>query len=144
MKEFDIEERVKLAVQNFESGFNCAQSVFLAYSDVFELNLDMAKQMSVSFGGGVGRKSAERSVLWLCLLDSNIRYWIKMIRKPGQRIMEWCKKWLNCLRNSMVRLSAGVFCLPQKPARQLLPLLQEQRNIMPSALAANMWKRLPG
>ena len=55
MKEFDIEERVKLAVQNFESGFNCAQSVFLAYSDVFELNLDMAKQMSVSFGGGVGR-----------------------------------------------------------------------------------------
>ena len=55
MKEFDIEERVRLAVQNFESGYNCAQSVFLAYSDVFELNLDMAKKMSVSFGGGVGR-----------------------------------------------------------------------------------------
>ena len=44
MKEFDIEERVRLAVQNFESGYNCAQSVFLAYSDVFELNLDMAKK----------------------------------------------------------------------------------------------------
>ena len=55
MNEFDIEERVKIAVQNFESGYNCAQSVFLAYSDVFELNLDMAKKMSVSFGGGVGR-----------------------------------------------------------------------------------------
>ena len=55
MKEFDIEERVKIAVQNFESGYNCAQSVFLAYSDVFELNLDMAKKMSVSFCGGVGR-----------------------------------------------------------------------------------------
>lgn len=55
MKEFDIEERVKIAVQNFESGYNCAQSVFLAYSDVFELNLEMAKKMSVSFGGGVGR-----------------------------------------------------------------------------------------
>lgn len=55
MKEFDIEERVKMAVQNFESGFNCAQSVFLAYSDVFELEPNMAKMMSVSFGGGVGR-----------------------------------------------------------------------------------------
>lgn len=55
MKEFDIEERVKSAVQNFESGYNCAQSVFLAYSDVFELDLNMAKKMSVSFGGGVGR-----------------------------------------------------------------------------------------
>lgn len=55
MKEFDIEQRVQAAVQNFESGYNCAQSVFLAYSDVFELDLNMAKQMSVSFGGGVGR-----------------------------------------------------------------------------------------
>lgn len=55
MKDFDIEERVKNAVHNFESGYNCAQSVFLAYSDVFELDLSMAKKMSVSFGGGVGR-----------------------------------------------------------------------------------------
>lgn len=55
MKDFDIEERAMLAVQNFELGFNCAQSVFLAYSDVFELDLNMAKKMSVSFGGGVGR-----------------------------------------------------------------------------------------
>lgn len=55
MKDFDIEERVQNAVRNFESGYNCAQSVFLAYSDVFELDLNMAKKMSVSFGGGVGR-----------------------------------------------------------------------------------------
>lgn len=55
MKDFDIEERVNQARQNFESGFNCAQSVFLAYSDVFELDMDMAKKMSVSFGGGIGR-----------------------------------------------------------------------------------------
>ena len=55
MKEFDIEQRVQAAVQNFESGYNCAQSVFLAYSDVFELDMELAKKMSVSFGGGVGR-----------------------------------------------------------------------------------------
>lgn len=55
MKCFDIEERVNQAVNNFESGYNCAQSVFLAYSDVFELDLEMAKRMSVSFGGGMGR-----------------------------------------------------------------------------------------
>lgn len=55
MKDFDIDDRVKQAVLNFESGFNCSQSVFLAYSDVFELELDMARKMSVSFGGGVGR-----------------------------------------------------------------------------------------
>lgn len=55
VKEFDIEERVERAVNNFESGFNCAQSVFLAYSDLFGLETELAKKMSVSFGGGVGR-----------------------------------------------------------------------------------------
>ena len=30
MKDFDLEERVNRAVQNFEAGYNCAQSVFLA------------------------------------------------------------------------------------------------------------------
>ena len=68
MKDFDLEERVNRAVQNFEAGYNCAQSVFLAYSDIFELDMETAKKMSVSFGGGVGvcAKFAEQSVQWLC------------------------------------------------------------------------------
>ena len=53
--EFDIEERAERAVRNFESGYNCAQSVFLAYADLFGLELEQAKMMSVSFGGGMGR-----------------------------------------------------------------------------------------
>lgn len=55
MKEFDIEERVRYATENFEAGYNCSQSVFLAFSDIFEIDLDLARKMSVSFGGGVGR-----------------------------------------------------------------------------------------
>ncbi|RHJ91419.1 C-GCAxxG-C-C family protein [Parabacteroides bouchesdurhonensis] len=55
MKDFDVEERVKQATENFAAGYNCAQSVFLTYADIFEMDLDMAKKMSVSFGGGMGR-----------------------------------------------------------------------------------------
>lgn len=55
MKDFDIEERADRAVHNFMSGYNCAQSVFLAYSDLFDIDIDTAKKMSVSFGGGMGR-----------------------------------------------------------------------------------------
>ncbi len=54
MKSFDIEERVNQAVHNFESGYNCAQSVFLALG-CLRVGLELAKKMSVSFGGGVGR-----------------------------------------------------------------------------------------
>lgn len=55
MKPFDIDERVERAVLHFMSGYNCAQSVFLAYADLFDLDTELAKKMSVSFGGGMGR-----------------------------------------------------------------------------------------
>lgn len=55
MKDFEIEDRVRLATELFTEGYNCAQSVFLAYSDLFELDTNLAECLSVSFGGGVGR-----------------------------------------------------------------------------------------
>ena len=55
MKSFDIEERVNQAVAYFKEGYNCSQSVFLAYADLFDIEFEFAKKMSVSFGGGLGR-----------------------------------------------------------------------------------------
>ncbi len=55
MHDFNQEERVQQAVNNFMSGYNCAQSLFLAYADLFDIDPETAKCMSVSFGGGVGR-----------------------------------------------------------------------------------------
>ena len=55
MKEFDVEERVNQSIQYFKSGYNCSQSVFMAYADLFDLDQELAKNISVSFGGGMGR-----------------------------------------------------------------------------------------
>lgn len=55
MKDFDIDERVGKATALFRDGYNCAQSVFLAYADLFDLPFDLARNLSVSFGGGMGR-----------------------------------------------------------------------------------------
>ena len=43
------------AVEYFESGYNCAQSVFLAYAQDFGIEKEMALKLSSSFGGGMGR-----------------------------------------------------------------------------------------
>lgn len=43
------------AVDNFKSGYNCAQSVFLAFAEDFGLDKDTALKLSSSFGGGMGR-----------------------------------------------------------------------------------------
>lgn len=55
MQSLNIQERKDKAVAYFEEGYNCAQSVFLAYSDLYEIEPDLAKKLSAPFGGGMGR-----------------------------------------------------------------------------------------
>lgn len=43
------------AVNNFKSGYNCAQSVFLAFAEDFGFDSETALKLSSSFGGGMGR-----------------------------------------------------------------------------------------
>lgn len=39
----------------FEEGYNCCQSVFLAFGDRYGFSQKLSARMSASFGGGVGR-----------------------------------------------------------------------------------------
>lgn len=39
----------------FNSGYNCAQSVFCAFSDELGIDFETALKLSSSFGGGMGR-----------------------------------------------------------------------------------------
>ena len=41
--------------QYFCEGYNCSQSVVLAYCDDLKLDKELALKMSSSFGGGMGR-----------------------------------------------------------------------------------------
>jgi len=51
----EIEERTKRAVAYFKEGYNCAQSVLLAYSDRYCIEKETAVALATSFGGGMGR-----------------------------------------------------------------------------------------
>ena len=54
MKEIDIEQRAAQAEANFRAGYNCAQSVYMAYADLFELDSTYGNN-KCAFGGGMGR-----------------------------------------------------------------------------------------
>lgn len=45
----------KKARELFENGYNCAQAVFTAFSDVTGIDEETSKALSSSFGGGMGR-----------------------------------------------------------------------------------------
>ena len=50
-----MSERQERARQYFLQGYNCSQSVFLAFADDYGINKDLALRLSASFGGGIGR-----------------------------------------------------------------------------------------
>lgn len=45
----------KKAMDLFKEGFNCSQSVFLAFEDLYKIDRKTALKLSSSFGGGMGR-----------------------------------------------------------------------------------------
>jgi C_GCAxxG_C_C family probable redox protein len=50
-----IKERAERAKAYFQDGYNCSQSVFMAYADLFDLDVELASKFASSFGGGMGR-----------------------------------------------------------------------------------------
>jgi len=43
------------AVQLFEEGYNCSQSVFAAFAERYGISREQALRLAASFGGGMGR-----------------------------------------------------------------------------------------
>ena len=46
----DIESRAEQAVTFFKSGYNCAQSVYMAYADLFGMDLKTAAVIAAPMG----------------------------------------------------------------------------------------------
>ncbi|MGM9818581.1 MAG: C-GCAxxG-C-C family protein [Paludibacteraceae bacterium] len=55
MEKREIEQRSEQAVAYFKQGYNCAQSVYMAYADVFGMDKDLAARIIAPLGGGMGR-----------------------------------------------------------------------------------------
>ncbi len=51
----NVEERSVAARNYFTQGYNCAQSVVLAYSDIMGVDSQTLATLSAPFGGGMGR-----------------------------------------------------------------------------------------
>ena len=49
-----LNERKILATELRKKGYNCSQSVLLAFSDITGLNEETASKLSIAFGGGIG------------------------------------------------------------------------------------------
>lgn len=51
----DTEARAEQAVAYFKSGYNCAQAVYMTFSDLFGMDRQMAARIAAPLGAGMGR-----------------------------------------------------------------------------------------
>jgi C_GCAxxG_C_C family probable redox protein len=49
-------DKSQIAVSRFKEGFSCSQAVLSAFSDVFDLELNLALKISQPFGGGIAHR----------------------------------------------------------------------------------------
>ena len=49
------EERVEKAIALFKEGYNCSQSVAMAFADLYGIGEEQMSMIAASFGGGIGR-----------------------------------------------------------------------------------------
>ena len=47
--------RKEKAMQNFLDGYNCSQSIILAFEDLIDMDIEVALKVASPFGGGMGR-----------------------------------------------------------------------------------------
>ena len=51
----ELNKRIERAEELFLQGYNCSQSVVVAFADLYGFTEEQALHMSASFGGGIGR-----------------------------------------------------------------------------------------
>ncbi|MCX7711432.1 MAG: C-GCAxxG-C-C family protein [Clostridia bacterium] len=87
------------AVLNFENGCNCSQAVLCAFCEELDLGFEKASEISVAFGGGVGRQGKMCGCISGGLMVLGLKYGNGSIKDVGIRTKcydiakDFCKKF---------------------------------------------------
>lgn len=127
--------RREKAMELFEQGYNCSQSLVLAFADLYELDEKTAAAVSSSFGGGMGRLREVCGSVSGMFLVAGLLYGYT---EPGAReekaghyarIQELAKKFEE--------KNGSIVC------RTLLGLSVQRESPVPSERTAEYYKKRP-
>ncbi len=126
-----MESRVEKAVQTFESGFGCAQSVFSTYADLFGMDRETALKLASPMGGGIGRmREVCGAVSAMALLAGLKEGNTDPSNEEGkEKIYLLVRQMSDKFREE----NGTIIC------RELLGLLEREDSARPPAPAAGWW-----
>lgn len=131
----NVEERVALARKLFTSGYNCAQSVFIAYRDLAAMDELAAATVSAPFGGGMGRL---REVCGAVSGMTMCAGYIAPNPQPNDNVnKKRCYAMVQAFAERFREENGAIVC------RELLGLAQQKDDPTPSARTEEYYRRRP-
>ncbi len=135
MEKVDIQQRSDKARELFKNGYNCAQAVFLAYCDLFDVEPEFAATISAPFGGGMGRMRE------VCGAVSGMTMAVGFIspnNQPNDNVnKQKCYATVQELAERFRLENGSIVC------RELLGLAQQKDDPTPSPRTEEYYKRRP-
>jgi C_GCAxxG_C_C family probable redox protein len=129
------QERAEQARKYFTSGYNCAQSVFLAYRDITGIDEVLAATISAPFGGGMGRL---REVCGAVSGMTMVAGFIAPNSQPNDNENKKnCYATVQALAEEFRAENGSIVC------RELLGLAQQKDDPTPSPRTGEYYKRRP-
>lgn len=125
----------QLARQNFKSGYNCAQSVFLAYAKDYGLDNETALKLSSSFGGGMGRLREVCGAVSSMFMIAGLEDGYTSNNDDEKKAQHY--QLIQNLANEFKKKNGSIIC------RELLGLDEKNSSPVPQKRTAQYYKERP-
>lgn len=136
MTKYDPQERAARARNLFLEGYNCTQSVVLAYADLFpDLSTEQLAALAAPLGGGVGRmREVCGAVSGMALIAGRIR---PNPRPKDQPAKAACYALVQDFAEAFRASNGAIVC------RELLGLNERKSSPMPAERTPEYYRKRP-
>lgn len=127
--------RREKAMALFEEGYNCAQSVFLAFADLHGIDEKTAATLSSSFGGGMGRLREVCGAVSGMFLTAGVLYGYDDPKATAEKTEHYTR--VQYLAAEFEKRNKFIVC------RDLLGLTVKKEAPVPEERTAEYYKKRP-
>ena len=123
------------AMELFTQGYNCAQSVVLAFADDLEMDPDILAKLSSSFGGGLGRMREVCGAVSGIAIVAGLRSGYADPADNAAKAEHYTR--IQAMAKQFEAENGSIVC------RELLGLSQKHDRPVPSARSADFYQKRP-
>ena len=133
--EFQNSERAQKAMALFKEGYNCAQAVFLAFSDKYDMDEKAAARLASSFGGGLGRMREVCGAVSGMAMVAGMLYGYESPTDFDNKTQHYAR--IQELAGEFTKENGSIIC------KELLGLTQKEGTHVPEKRTGEYYKKRP-